>query len=113
MQILFALTKAQLALGNSIIIEAPFAYKEDMERFEMWEGEYHLALSLFVLQTGEEERIRRKQDRVRHQSHHDDERLRLSSDPVYTYEHVAHRAVYVDTTHVSPSEVVEKIISSI
>lgn len=108
--ILYRLAEEQLRLGNSIIIEAPFAHTEDLERFEMWEQAYHVTLSLFVFHTAEEERIRRKRERVRHQSHHDVERIQ---DPALVYVHMARRAVYLDTSHTSPSELVDKIISSI
>jgi predicted kinase len=108
--ILHRLAEEQLSLGSSLIVEAPFTHAEDLERFEMWEQTYHVTLSLFVFHTVEEERIRRKRERVRHQSHHDNER---TQGLVPTYAHMAHRAVYLDTSHTLPSELVDNIISSI
>jgi len=71
---LFKLTEEQIKNRANLIIEAPFHYQQDQDRFQNWQDEYDCEIYTIICEIDEDERIRRCQTRPRHHSHHDGDR---------------------------------------
>ncbi|MFH1712385.1 MAG: ATP-binding protein [Patescibacteria group bacterium] len=71
---IFKLAEQQIKTGADLIIEAPFHYQQDQERFKRWQADYKCDIYSIICEIDEAERVKRCQTRPRHHSHHDADR---------------------------------------
>ena len=72
--LLMSLAEEQLARSIDVMIEAPFCFDSDYPRIASWNETYGAIITSIVCTTEESSRIRRRDNRPRHQAHHDHER---------------------------------------
>lgn len=93
--LMFKLPLEYLSNGVDLILESPFNFSGDEEKFKDWEKKYDLDLFTIICSIEEEERNRRYRNRPRHEAHHDHERACVAGD--YDYDLMPGKKIKVIT----------------
>ena len=113
-QLLLSLAKEHVLSGVDIILEAPFNYEKDIQTFHEWKNKYNLDIYCIITYIDSETRKDRFTNRVRHQCHHDEERILIQKNILEEYEYKNMPGKKIDiTTNIPTEELVDYIIKQI
>ncbi|MBU1126311.1 ATP-binding protein [Patescibacteria group bacterium] len=113
--LLFHLAEQHVRSGIDIILEAPFYFEKDWERFCSWQEQYGVEVKTIMCDIDWKERAKRIQHRPRHRAHHDVDRSLCSQDHPscrFDYARVAPDALKIVTdrpVEELAGEIIEKI----
>lgn len=115
--VLLYLAQQQIENGVDVIIESPFNFEEDYEIFREWERRYGIKIFSVICSISKDERLRRKEERVRHYSHMDTLRREetfegIDFDNEFDYKNIPGKQIRV-VTNKSLSGLLDKIIQEI
>lgn len=86
-EMILKLAEDSIKNGVDILLESPFNHLDNVARFQRWCHEYEIDFRIIVCEIDPEERQRRHENRVRHPSHHDRERLNHYSFHADTFDY--------------------------
>lgn len=75
-KLLFKLAEEQLKNNVDLILEGVFYINADAELFNKWKEKYNLETYTIICKIDENTRLKRFKNRLRHESHHDEERIK-------------------------------------
>ena len=85
MELLFRLAENAIKTGIDVIVEAPFWHPSNPNIFVHWKKNLNADVRIIICSLiDDSERVRRKQERERHHSHHDNDRFPEIGSPDYS-----------------------------
>jgi len=95
--LMFKLPEEYLSNGVDLILESPFNFPGDEEKFRDWEKKHNLNIFTIICSIEKEKRVKRCFDRPRHKAHHDKERNFFSDENDYNYDLMPGKKLKINT----------------
>ncbi|MCK9379000.1 MAG: ATP-binding protein [Candidatus Moranbacteria bacterium] len=108
-ELLLKLAEEHIKRNVDIVIESPFNFPDDYPLFESWIKDYGVDIFSVICLINKNERARRFQERERHISHHDAERIIDHLKKEFDYENIPGKQIRIET-NVPVDELVKKVI---
>lgn len=96
-KLLLGLAEEHIKRGVDIIIESPFNFPEDYPLFESWIKDYGADIFSVICYIDQNERAKRFQERERHVSHHDTDRIIDHLKKEFDYNDMPGKQVRIET----------------